>query len=77
MDKNTLLLGKILGEIYRLHDKIYPQDDPNAITQLTYGLLNGFESDIRLELEAIGFISEKKENVILTILEKVLTCMGI
>jgi len=54
MDDNKRLLGKLLGEIYRL------QRTNGMITAgeaHTFALLNGFEDAINEELEAIGQIT--------------------
>lgn len=58
IDNNQILLGKILGEIYRLQKN---QDVPcGAEEARIYGLLNGFESVIEEELESIGFVSKEQ-----------------
>lgn len=59
MDLNTkLLLGKILGEIYRIQNRMEPNACP-VKDSTVYGLLSGFESVIDEHLEGIGYISEE------------------
>lgn len=65
MDKNTLLLGKLLGEVYRLQ---YEAEMPTADTSTIYGLRNGFESVINEELERIGFISTAQLDAVRNVL---------
>lgn len=56
MDKNTLLLGKVLAEVYRLQSN---SDIPcSAGPERIYGLLNGIETEVVEEIENIGFVSE-------------------
>ncbi len=54
VDKNSVLLGKLLAEVYRLQKKadISTADDAHI-----YALKNGFESAIENEIERTGFIS--------------------
>lgn len=60
LDNNQILLGKILGEIYRLQKN---QNVPcSAEDSRIYGLLNGIESVIEDELEGIGFVSKEQFN---------------
>lgn len=56
--ENKILLGKILGEIYRLQ-KNTSKMAVSASSGQIYGLLNGFEDAIENELEMIGFVSQK------------------
>jgi hypothetical protein len=68
MDKDIkILLGKILGEIYRIEkrtDTACP-----AINAHIYGLLNGFEYEIEEELNTIGFISKEQVDVVTDLLD--------
>lgn len=58
IDHNQLLLGKILGELYRLQKS---QNTPcSASDSRIYGLLNGFEGVIADEIENIGFVSNEQ-----------------
>ncbi len=66
MDTNKMLLGKILGEIYRLQKKIgvpHSASDPHI-----YGLLNGFESVIDEQIEKIGWVSKEQFNHTISVL---------
>lgn len=67
MDKNTLLLGKLLGEVYRLqHEAGIPTAGEHSI----FGLRNGFESEINAQLERIGFISDAQLNAVEDVLNE-------
>lgn len=61
--QDRILLGKILGELYRIqkHNEV-PCDPSNATI---FGLLNGFEHVIDEELEGIGFVS--RDNLVATV----------
>ncbi|MCL1886343.1 MAG: hypothetical protein FWG01_00150 [Betaproteobacteria bacterium] len=65
MSKEMILLGKILGEIYLLKN-----NGEDRFEQHIYGLLNGFEDAIQDELEFIGYISAKKVDVVMQILDE-------
>lgn len=57
-DTNQLLLGKLLGEIYRLQRKT---DTPCSASDATiYGLLNGFEETTQDELERVGVVTKEQ-----------------
>ena len=58
MDETKLLLGKLLGEIYRLQNASGVRSGIGEAQ--IYGLRNGFENCIAHELEMIGFVSEEK-----------------
>jgi len=71
MDKDTkLLLGKTLGEIFRIQRSL---DDVScsANDALIYGLLNGFEDSIEEVLEDVGYISSEKVQCVMDILEPI------
>lgn len=70
MDTDTKrLLGKILGEIYRIQKA---SDIPCAASDSqVYGLLNGFEDSISEVLEEIGIISSEKVQIVMDILEPI------
>lgn len=57
-DANQLLLGKILGEIYRLQRKT--ESPCSASDGTIYGLLNGFEETTQEELERVGFVTKEQ-----------------
>lgn len=63
----TLLLGKILGEIYQI--KIHRQM-PIPDEARVFGLLNGFERAVEQEIERLGFISEEKLKAVELILDE-------
>jgi hypothetical protein len=52
-----LLLGKVLGEIYRLQNHSNAASCPASQAQI-YALLHGFEHAIDEELEMIGYVSK-------------------
>lgn len=66
---NKVLLGKILGEIYRIQKYIFCLPCTANDTRV-YGLLNGIEQEIDTELKEIGFISNEKLVALETILEE-------
>lgn len=68
MESNQILLGKILGEIYRLQNKSHI--NISISKERIYGLLHGFESSINDELESIGFISQEQEQQMVSVLEE-------
>lgn len=65
--QNRILLGKILGEIYRLQRRL---EFPAADAATIYGLLHGFEHVINEELESVGFVSESQINAATGVLSK-------
>ncbi len=65
-----LLLGKILGEIYRIENRSGDKIACPAREAHIYGLLNGFERSIEEELKGIGFISEAKLQAVEDILNE-------
>lgn len=69
IDTNKLLLGKMLGEIYRIQSNT---DIPcGASKGKIFGLLNGFENVIDEEIEAIGYITKKQLNATIKILNPI------
>lgn len=69
MDKNTLILGKILGEIYRMQSKAGVPCP--AGPERVYGLLHGFDREINDELQSIGFVSEEQVDAVASVLEPI------
>ncbi|CAM4173673.1 hypothetical protein SAMN06265348_105419 [Pedobacter westerhofensis] len=67
---NKILLGKLLGEIYRLQKNTSEMAFSASFGQ-RYGLLNGFEDAIDHELEMIGFVSQDELNNVGKILDEV------
>lgn len=67
--KNRILLGKILGEIYRMQ-----MEDDHGICKASegtiYGLIHGVELAIDEEIERIGFLSTNKLEHVIDVLEK-------
>lgn len=57
IDNNTILLGKLLAETYRLQRVA---GIPTANDATIYGLRNGIEQAIQQTLESIGRVSTKK-----------------
>ena len=69
MQDNMRLLGKILGELYRIQNR--SEFIPCAVSEShIYGLLNGFERSINHEIERIGFISEDELSTVEEILDE-------
>ena len=68
LDQNTLLLGKLLAEIYRLQKNA---NVPTVDDACIYGLKNGFESAIRDEVERIGSISGQQLKHVMNVLEPI------
>lgn len=68
-NQNTLLIGKILGELYRLQRAV--KLPCSASDSRIYGLLNGFEDDIKDELDAIGFVSTEQYKHVADVLEPI------
>ena len=69
MDQNTLLLGKILAEVYRL--QVNTNVPCSAGPERIYGLLNGIEMEVAEEIENIGFISDDQVKAASRILDKI------
>lgn len=70
MDKETkVLLGKLLGEIYRIQKRM-PDLDCGASEDKIYGLLNGFESEIDDEIKSIGFVSKDDVAKVASVLDE-------
>lgn len=67
--KTIILVGKLLGEIYRIQNRSNGDIPCQAGEGHIYGLLHGFERAIEEELDQIGFISEEK----LAIVEEILS----
>ena len=71
MDQQTrVLLGKVLGEIYRIERRIQSMPCPADDSQV-FGLVNGFETAIDQELESIGFISSDQVDAVADVLEPI------
>lgn len=70
-DENKVLLGKILGEIYRMQNQMNMVG--GASSSQIYGLLNGFEESIEHELEMIGYVSKTQFDAVGEILDEVFT----
>lgn len=67
MDTETkLFLGRILGEIYHLKQRMEIEDYGDS---LIYGLRNGFENEIDEHLKSVGYISTDKEIALSEILD--------
>lgn len=71
MDETKLLLGKLLGEIYRLQNAGGVRSGVGEAQ--IYGLLNGFENCIAHELEMIGFVSKEKFDAVGDVLDEYLS----
>lgn len=69
IDENKILLGKILGEIYRM--QLRSNTPCGASKGKIFGLLNGFENVIDEEIEAIGYITKKQLNATIKILNPI------
>jgi hypothetical protein len=54
-----VIFGKMLGEIYRIQNRMNPKICPVQDSAI-YGLLNGIEPVIDEEIEGIGFISKEQ-----------------
>ena len=68
MDETKLLLGKLLGELYRLQNASGVRCGIEEAQ--IYGLLNGFENCIEQEIEMIGFVSREKLEAVGNILNE-------
>ncbi|MGZ4977010.1 MAG: hypothetical protein ACXV8O_07655 [Methylobacter sp.] len=69
-NESKLLLGKILGEIYRIQRSSEEVSCPASDCQI-YALLNGFEDAVNQELEMIGFISSDQVRSVVDVLEPI------
>ena len=68
IDTNTLFLGKLLAEVYRVQRKL---EIPTADDATIYGLRNGFETVIADELERIGFVSKAQVKHVMDVLDPI------
>lgn len=68
MDKQTLLLCRLLGEQYRTQKKL-GLSVPASKGQI-YGLINGFERAIKDELEGLGEITGEQIKAVADILDE-------
>jgi hypothetical protein len=69
-NESKLLLGKILGEIYRIQRSSDEVSCPASDCQI-YALLHGFEDAVNQELEMIGFISSDQVRSVVDVLEPI------
>lgn len=69
-NESKLLLGKLLGELYRIQRSSSEVSCPASDGQI-YALLNGFEDAVNEELESIGFVSSDKVKSVMDILEPI------
>ena len=69
-DSTTRLLGRILGEVYRIQNAIDGMSAGGGPAQV-YGLLNGFEEAIDAELECANGISNEKLSAFADALEPI------
>jgi len=67
---NKILLGKILGEIYRIEKRTNDMACPATEAQI-YGLLNGFEHCIDEELEMTGAVTYEQYVTVLNVLDEI------
>lgn len=71
MDSDTKrLLGKILGEVFRLQ-KSSENISCSANDAQIYGLLHGFEGSIDEIIDQVGFISKEKVQTVMDILDPI------
>jgi hypothetical protein len=71
MDKDTKrLLGKLLGEVFRIQ-KVSPDIACSASDGQIYALLNGFEDAVDEVLERVGEISSEKVRIVMDILDPI------
>ena len=69
MDQQTkTLLGKLLGEIYRIEKRTQSMPCPVDDSRV-FGLVNGFETAIDEELESIGFVTGDQVDAVADALE--------
>jgi hypothetical protein len=71
MDDTKKLMGKILGEIYRI--QVNSNIPCSATQQQVYGLLHGFEEAIESELNSIGFVSNKEVDAVAKTIDPIWT----
>ena len=69
-DKTQLLLGKILGEMYRIEKRLDGVACPVSDAQI-FGLLNGFQNCIEEELEMIGYVSNEQYEAVINVLDEI------
>jgi hypothetical protein len=69
LDTTHLLLGKLLGEIYRTQRKLGIPGTPGQAH--TYALLHGFEDAIVNELRAIGRVTEAQMEHVVRVLNAI------
>lgn len=67
--QNRILLGKILGEVYRIQKHGNVPFGPSEAN--LFGLLNGFEHVIDEELEGIGFVSRDSLMAVINVLSPI------
>jgi hypothetical protein len=71
MDKETgLILGKILGEIYRIQ-RSTEGISCSASDSHIFALLHGFEHAAKEEIERLGFVSEDQLKAVMDVLEPI------
>ncbi|AQS55281.1 hypothetical protein [Novibacillus thermophilus] len=66
MEKEKLLFGRMLGEMYRIQKKLGMQVSDARI----YGLLNGVEEAIDEEIEKIGYVSNRDISAVCDVLDE-------
>lgn len=66
--ETRLLLGKLLGELYRTQKKV-PDCRCAADDAHIYGLLNGFEDAVDHELEMLGYVSKAQVTAVMDVLD--------
>ena len=68
MDRDTkIVFGKLLGEIYRTQEML--QEGSSRTTKdHIYGLLNGIEWAIDVELERVGFVGKEETDAVMDVL---------
>ncbi len=64
------MLGKILGEIYRIEKRLPDMACPATQGQI-YGLLNGFEDAIEHELEMTGHVPKEHVEIVANVLDEI------
>lgn len=69
MEPTDLLLGKMLGELYRMQRKLGMPC--GASDTHVFGLLNGFEDSIESELEAIGQVPKHHVRQVVGVLDEI------
>jgi len=66
VEKEKLLFGRMLGEMYRIQKKLGMQVSDARI----YGLLNGVEEAIDEEIEKIGYVSNRDISAVCDVLDE-------